>query len=80
MLDETYIIELIIDSRENRLDPIKKSILEEWSKENPSLRESLDKALNEMDELASIKYINNRIRVCCCNSSNCHNSYFHSEQ
>ncbi|PKO98407.1 MAG: hypothetical protein CVU13_10350 [Bacteroidetes bacterium HGW-Bacteroidetes-8] len=60
MLDETYIIELIIDSRENRLDPIKQSILEEWSKKNPSLRESLDKALNEMDELASIKYINNR--------------------
>ncbi len=60
MLNEKYIIELIIESRENRLDPIKKTILEEWSKENPSLRESLDKALNEMDELTSLKYINNR--------------------
>ncbi|MHC1779155.1 MAG: FecR family protein [Bacteroidales bacterium] len=60
MLNEKYIIELIIESRENRLDPIKKSILEEWSKENPSLREKLDNALNEVDELASIKFINNR--------------------
>lgn len=60
MLNEEYIIGLIIESRENRIDPIKKSILEEWSKENPSLREKLDKALDEMDELTSLKNLNNK--------------------
>ncbi len=60
MLNEKNIIELIIESRENRLDPIKKSILEEWSKENPNLIEKLDCALNEMDELTSLKIIKNR--------------------
>ena len=60
MLNEEYIIELIIESRENRLDPIKKSILEDWSNENPALREKLDSALNEKDELTSLKFIKNR--------------------
>ncbi len=60
MLNEEYIIELIIESRENRLDPIKKSILEDWSNENPVLREKLDKAMNEMDDLTYLKFIKNR--------------------
>lgn len=57
MLSENYIIDLIIESRGNKLDAIKQSILDEWSNDNPYLRKSLDKAIDEIDNIAAFTYI-----------------------